>query len=369
MALIERSKNTLMIVVGQSNETREQPSVARPVLDQTALTSPARTQYTVGADHGINLNSSVRFGKPGESTTGDLTITDFDTDSITLLDADVDPATYDNTGSYVYDNAKVQTSSIGCPNSGTGMWSYFSEQMWLNKNEWLQTVDNFARGGTSFITDWCGTTGSGDSRTVLGSGDGGFDPNNYLADVVADLGTWANSFDECIVAIQHGQDDASKSVSYTSTGATTDAIQLGYYTTALNNIVDYINANLSPTKIYMGSSQSGGVGATNQDAAGFAAVIVPAMRSSITSKGLIEGPMLSELLGSGSLHNYTDAHLNVDGQRQAGREWAGRFALSSGDSSITTPTLGVDGWETSQIPDNTGRNSTLGANGWEVPAL
>ena len=74
MALIERSKNTLMIVVGQSNETREQPSVARPVLDQTALTSPARTQYTVGADHGINLNSSVRFGKPGESTTGDLTI-------------------------------------------------------------------------------------------------------------------------------------------------------------------------------------------------------------------------------------------------------------------------------------------------------
>ena len=45
------------------------------------------------------------------------------------------------------------------------------------------------------------------------------------------------------------------------------------------------------------------------------------------------------------------------------------ISASTDDSSITTPTLGVDGWETSQTPDNTGRNSTLGANGWEVPAL
>lgn len=336
MALIERTKNVLMVIVGQSNETKDQPSVARPILETTALTSPARTKYTIGAGHTFTLNSAVRFAKEGTATTNDKTLYAFDTDSITVLDADVNPSTYGVDGAFVYDNEGSQHSVIGCPNNGTGMWTHLTEELWENKKEWVQVVDTFAVGGSSFITDWCGFTGSGDSGSVLSSTDGGFDPNDYLSDIVADLATWSNSFDECVVIIQHGQADANRpSSTYTSTGATTSSKQSEYYTTALTNIVNYVKAQLNPTTIYMGSSQVGGVGASTQDATGFAEVIVPSMRSVIASESLIEGAMLSEALGTGSQHNFTDAHLNTLGQIQAGRVWAELIALPE---STSTPT-------------------------------
>ena len=76
----------------------------------------------------------------------------------------------------------------------------------------------------------------------------------------------------------------------------------------------------------MGSSHAGGVGASTQDSNGFANVIVPAMRDVIASESIDTGVMLSEELGLGTLHNLGDAHLNTEGQIQAGRLWVQHLA-------------------------------------------
>ena len=54
-------------------------------------------------------------------------------------------------------------------------------------------------------------------------------------------------------------------------------------------------------------------------------------------------------------------------------KWDANFAqtnvpgeCSGSNATITDPTLGADGWETSQSPDNTNNRATLGADGWEV---
>ncbi len=332
MPLQTRASNKLIIIVGQSNETKEQPSVGRPVLAKESLTSPARTRFFIGGGHPINTKSAVCFAKLNQTAATGLTAYSYDEESITMLDSDLNTSLYDIDGSYVYNNESIATSAIGCPNSGTGMWTHLTEEFWENRNEWVQVVDGYSVGGTSFITEWCGSTGTGDSTVVLSPSDGGFDPNNYLSRIVDDLGSWSNSFDECLIIIQHGQADArAGSVVYDSTGATNASTQLGLYTDALNNIVDYLTTNIVPTKIYVGSSNAAGVGSVVPDTLGFAEVIVPAMQSVIIGKSLETGVMLSEEFADGSLHNYTDDHLNMRGQEAAGRLWAS--LLTAPDSS------------------------------------
>ncbi len=326
MSMIGRTKNTLMVIVGQSNETKGQPSPARPILYTESLTSPDRTRLFVGQFHSFTLKSQLRAAKVGSATDNSVTITGVDTESVTVLNSSLNTSTFTSAGAYIYDNDVVQTSDIGCPNSGTGMWTHLTTAMWEQENKWVQTVDCFSQGGSSFITQWCGTTGSGDASVVLSQGDSGFDPNNYLSDMSADLSTWSNSFDECLVIIQHGQADADYGVSYNSTNATTDASQRDLYTNALTNMVQYLKSTLNPTRILMGSSHAGGVGASTQDSNGFANVIVPAMRDVIASESIDTGVMLSEELGLGTLHNLGDAHLNTEGQIQAGRLWVQHLA-------------------------------------------
>jgi hypothetical protein len=334
MALETRSENILLIVIGQSNESREQPQMGRPIL-ASAAGSAGQSVYTIGAGHGFNTTSEVSLVKPSglNSFIKDQPVIAYTTDSITVADTTNPPLNHTlfNANGGMVQGDMIAHSTIGCPNSGTGMWTYLSEQMWINNKQWVQTVDSFGIGGTSFITDWCGSTGSADSRTVLASGDAGFDPNSYLTNLKNNLESWANSFDRCIVVIQHGQADAEfNSGVYTSTSATTGAIQKGYYKQAVRNIYDWAVANIAPDQVYIGSSQVGGTGSATDDQAGFTAVIEPAMEAVVSETSALQGPMLSTLLLQGTQHNYRDGHLNEYGQIECGRLWADVLAPGSG---------------------------------------
>lgn len=334
MTLETRSENILIVVIGQSNESRMQPEMGRPIL-ASAAGSTGQSVYTIGAGHGFNTTSTVSLIKPSglNSFIQDQPVIAYTTDSITVADTTSPPLNHTlfNASGGTVQGDMIAHSTIGCPNSGTGMWTYLSEQMWINNKQWVQTVDCFGVGGTSFITDWCGSTGSADSRTVLASGDAGFDPNSYLTNLKNNLESWANSFDRCIVVIQHGQADAEfNSGAYTSTSATTGTIQQGYYKQAVRNIHDWAVANIAPDQVYIGSSQVGGTGAATDDQAGFTAVIEPAMEAVVSETSAFQGPMLSTLLLQGTQHNYRDGHLNEYGQIECGRLWADVLAPGSG---------------------------------------
>ena len=329
-----RSRNVLLAVIGQSNEGRFFTNPARPIL---AVSSAGGTStFTIGAGHGLTGTDLLTFSKLGETSSTAVSIVSFGTDSVTVQDSDIAAGTYDEDGGYLFAQSGVGLSEIGCPNRGTLMWTYLAERYWNSQDIWMHTVDRFAIGGTSFITDWCGTTGSGDSRAVLAGGDAGFDPNGYMSDFREDIENWSSAgFDECWVIIQHGQADAANSGTYVSTGATTDAIQLGYYGSALENIRDYVETHVAPTRIYVASSNAQALGAQGtDDSSGFENVIVPAMRA---LSGVQLGPMLSELLADAGNHNLLDSHLNRSGQLQAGQAWEEALNVSSSSSTPSTP--------------------------------
>jgi hypothetical protein len=332
---VARKKNILLAIVGQSNEGIYFANRARPILATSS--AAGSTTFTIGASHGLSATDTLTVSKSGETSATTVPIQSFDTDSVTVLDADITAGTYDEDGGYLYSQAGIGNSAIGCPNRGTAMWTHLAEQLWKSKQYWTHTLDRFAIGGSSFITDWCGTSGSGDSRTVFSDADVGFDPNNYLANLKADIENWsAAGFDELWVIVQHGQADAVFSGTFVSTGATTDAIQKAYYQSAVENIIDYLKTEVTPNKIYVASSNAKALGASgNDDSTQFANVIVPGLKDAAAAQGALIGPMLSELLEDAASHNLLDSHLNEDGQRQAGEAWADSLQLFSGSSSST----------------------------------
>lgn len=328
-----RTKNILVAVIGQSNEADTFAGNGRPIVE-VSIPSAGSTEYQLGYRHNYLDGELVTIDQDGLTSSVDVPIESITATSITVLDANLSD-TYTAVGGFVKVSEVMNQSVIGCPNKGSGQWTFLAEQEWRSRKNWVTTVDMYAQPASSFIEDWCGVTNKGDAATVLAEGDGGFDPNGYLASAKAEFENWAAAgFDEIHFIYQHGQADIvttgiiGSGGSFNSSGATTTAIQRGYYEEALTNMLDYFSSVL-PTKIYMGSSNGSGTSTLWNE------VIVEGMRNVIAQEGLIEGAMLSETLSLRANTNEGDpVHLNEDGQRQAGEIWGDVYGAYSGGGVI-----------------------------------
>lgn len=337
-----RKKDVLLLILGQSNEGGAFADDARPVLGSDTVGLTNQTRYFVGYGHPFTTREGVVFWNDSDEVESSFFPASIEENAVIVNDSDL-TYTHD-TNSFVYTNSGTEYSRIGCPNNATGQWSHLADRLAEEKGYWVQVVDAYAKAGTSFITEWCGTTGSGDSRTVLNDGDVGFDPNSYIQDAYDAVSGWSSYFDELWVIVQHGQADAAQSGgNYASTDATTDAIQRGYYETALTNIVNFFD-DVSPTQVFLSSSnQQATGGSSNDDSNGFENVIVQGMRNVMSALGANEGAMLSEVFGDSMNHNSRDNHLNRTGQKLAGEAWVSATGLNRAKiaaQTITHNTIG-----------------------------
>lgn len=97
------------------------------------------------------------------------------------------------------------------PNGGSegSMWPMFVDH--FARDNVAVTVHNTAVGATGIVKEWCGDSVGDGSGVPFDSADGGFDPNSYFADALAEIDS--GTFDEAWVTIAFGQADAGDSVS------------------------------------------------------------------------------------------------------------------------------------------------------------
>lgn len=93
----------------------------------------------------------------------------------------------------------------------------------------MTDLGNTAVGGTSVVKHWCGDPSGLGTGTPYAMADGGFDPNGYFADALAEA--QKGTFDARYVIMSLGQTDSSLNVTLVN-------YQLG-----LQNAIDYFEAN------------------------------------------------------------------------------------------------------------------------------
>ncbi len=161
-------------------------------------------------------------------------------------------------------------SEFGLPNSGS-FWSRVAENYTKSTGDLVQVVE-YGEGGTSFIADWAGLEIglTGNDAVVQNEGDGNFDPNNLLSLALADINlrmqdsNGITPYDELWISFQHGQADTeglsnpgeAPYASTGGTGSTTDGIQAGFYSEALQSMHSFLvgNLNSAPSAFYIGST-------------------------------------------------------------------------------------------------------------------
>lgn len=133
-----------------------------------------------------------------------------------------------------------KTNLHGCPNAdstavtGGSWWPLMAEALFAKTKAYTYVLHYTAKGSTSIVKDWCGTSTGTVTGTVYNQADAGlFDPNNYLftsATSVKTLLDAAIGFDEKWVFLSIGQQDAFL-------GTTRAQFALGY-----QNVIDYLLA-------------------------------------------------------------------------------------------------------------------------------
>ena len=116
-------------------------------------------------------------------------------------------------------------------------WGAALDKLWIETSIWCD-ITNTAVGATGVVKDWCGDTVGDGTGTPYASGDGGFDPNGYMAAALAGALKAPNTH-EAWVYICNGQQD-----SQTTT--------LANYQLGLQNAIDYFLAN--DVKVILGFS-------------------------------------------------------------------------------------------------------------------
>jgi hypothetical protein len=133
-----------------------------------------------------------------------------------------------------------KTNLYGCPNAditsvtGGSWWPLMAEALFAKTSAYTYVLHYTAKGSTSIVANWCGTSTGTNTGTVYSKADAGFDPNNYLrtsATSVKVLLDAAIGFDEKWVFLSIGQQDASLNT-------TRAQFALGY-----QNVIDYLLSN------------------------------------------------------------------------------------------------------------------------------
>lgn len=147
----------------------------------------------------------------------------------------------------VYNSSQVGAplSEPIAPNGGTtyggAWWPYLSDLLYQH-GVWF-SMANTAVGATGLVQEWCGDSVGDGTGTPLNSGDGGFDPNSYLSDVLTNLDK--GSFDEYWVFISSGQSDAIDNVSLANFQLAIENITNYFLTQTINNKIIKVAIGLS----------------------------------------------------------------------------------------------------------------------------
>jgi len=221
--------------------------------------------------------------------------------------------------SYVADTGAETNSFYGCPctdpispngiddSPGNGNWGSWwpraAEKWWVNQNVWIR-IRNTAVGATSIVEHWCGDPSGVGTGVPYSSADGGFDPNSYLADALAELSP--SGYDEKWVFISIGQRDAANNASLAN-------FQLG-----LENTVNYFLDNGIKVALGFTCYQPGNATwfANNGDP-GWAA----ALATFSGNANVIAGANLYRTLNT-NVGLYDGSHMTESSYDQAGDAWA-----------------------------------------------
>jgi len=327
--------NILWAIIGQSNETDSFPEIASTV---SATVTGSTTVFTVDNPEDYKVNDSARIYNTGG---GDLVpsppASSFLVLSINGNDIELDYTSSSGSASYLVNQSGRIASTVGLPNSGA-FWAKTASDYTAATGDRVQ-VSPYGVGGTSFIDGFC--TWNGSAVTGVSS---------LITDAVDDINSRMDTFnsitpyDELWVIFQHGQADADPGFApYTSTGAISDSAQAGHYSDALQEMVNYINANVNtlPSKIYIGSSiPTAGWG--NNDA--MDNVIEAGINDALTQLPSAEvGPMMHALVASEWSVTTYPSNWALVGDSHAIRETQEFMATAYGQflgiGSSTSPTL------------------------------
>ncbi len=208
------------------------------------------------------------------------------------------------------DTATLRKSVIGAcadpiPPKGTSYGSWWPIVVDNDAERGIKTrVRVAAVGGTGVVMEWCGDTSGVGTGTPYDMNDGGFDPNGYFADALAEA--TAGTFDEVIVVISFGQRDSVLNVSAAN-------FQLG-----LENAVNYFLSN--GVKVALGFScfKTGADSwYQNNGNVGYQA----ALATFANNSNVIEGANLYEGIGTGVELPDGD-HMASRGYEIAGQLWS-----------------------------------------------
>jgi hypothetical protein len=194
------------------------------------------------------------------------------------------------------------------PKGGTGsatldgsMWPRLIDRMADERNITLN-VYNTGVGSTGIVKSWCGDASGLGTGTPYASGDIGFDPNSYFADVTT--GASVGTFDERWCLISLGQEDAS------------DGVSAANYQLGIENATNYLLDQGFKVAIGFTCFQTGGE-------AWFAAAsdaVDAAIATFSDNPNVIAGANLYKTLGVG-VGLYDGNHMDANAYDDASDDW------------------------------------------------